>query len=373
MIALTVLFLVTCFLAYANGANDNFKGVATLFGSGTTAYGRAIWWATLTTLSGSICSIFLAEALVRNFSGKGLVPDALTTSPIFLLAVAAGAGLTVILATFRGFPISTTHSLTGALVGSGLVAVGGEVNFVNLGSTFFLPLIFSPVISLLLGLSVYRVVCAFEAQPGADEESCICIGEIEQLPDASPPASALVLNRVVLPDVSIASVADCTERYQGKMLEVKSRRVLDAAHFISAGSVCFARGLNDTPKIVALLLVIRALGLEWGITCVALGMALGGLLSARRVAETMSRKITPLTRRQGLCANLVTAGLVIFASRMGMPVSTTHVACGSLFGIGLLTRQANPRVVSEILLSWLITLPAAMILGGAAYYILTVS
>jgi PiT family inorganic phosphate transporter len=373
MIALTGLFLVTCFLAYANGANDNFKGVATLFGSGTTHYNRAIWWATLTTLAGSVCSIFLAGALVRNFSGKGLVPDALTASPLFLLAVAAGAGLTVMLATFRGFPISTTHSLTGALVGSSLVAVGWEVNFVNLGSTFFLPLLLSPVLSLLLGLIVYRIVRAFEARPGSAEESCICFGEAGQLPGVSQPASVLVLNRVALPDVSVATVADCTERYQGKMLGVKSRRVLDAAHFISAGSVCFARGLNDTPKIVALLLVIGALGLEWGMICVASGMAIGGLLSARKVAETMSRKITPLTRPQGLSANLVTAALVIFASRLGMPVSTTHVSCGSLFGIGLITRQANPRVVTEILLSWLLTLPTAMMLGGAVYYILTVN
>jgi PiT family inorganic phosphate transporter len=373
MITLTILFLVTCFLAYVNGANDNFKGVATLFGSGTTTYRRAVWWATLTTFSGSLCSIFLAETLVGNFSGKGLVPDALTASPEFLLAVAAGAGLTVMLATLWGFPISTTHSLTGALVGSGLVAVGRAVNFSNLGRTFFLPLLFSPVISLLLGLIVYRLVRAFEAKSESEEESCICIGEVGQLSNASQPASVLALNRVALPDVSIATVADCTERYQGKMLGVKSQRVLDVAHFISAGSVCFARGLNDTPKIIALLLVIKALGLEWGMICVALGMAIGGLLSARKVAETMSRKITPLTRHQGLSANLVTAALVIFASRLGMPVSTTHVSCGSLFGIGLITRQANPRVVIEILLSWLITLPTATILGGAVYYILTVS
>ena len=371
MIALTVLFLVTCFLAYVNGANDNFKGVATLFGSGTTDYRGALRWATLTTFSGSLCSIFLAEKLVRNFSGKGLVPDALTASPVFLLAVAVGAGLTVMLATFKGFPISTTHSLTGALVGGGLVAAGTAVNFSNLGSAFFMPLLFSPVISLLLGAIVYKLVRAFDVRSAAEEERCLCIGEVEHLAGASQTAPVMTMGRVALPEVSVSTVADCDERYRGKVLEVRSQRALDAAHFISAGSVCFARGLNDTPKIVALLLVIRALGLEWGMIVVALGMAVGGLLSARKVAETMSRKITPLTRRQGLSANLVTAALVIFASRLGMPVSTTHVACGSLFGIGLVTRQANLRVMSEILMSWLITLPTAMILGGAVYFILT--
>jgi len=82
----------------------------------------------------------LAEGLVKNFSGKGLVPDAIIASPNFLLSVALGAGLTVMLATVAGFPVSTTHGLTGALVGSGLVAVGTEVNFAKLGGSFFLPL-----------------------------------------------------------------------------------------------------------------------------------------------------------------------------------------------------------------------------------------
>ena len=106
-----------CFLAYSNGANDNFKGVASLFGSKTCSYRTAISWATLTTASGSVAAIFLAESLLKKFSGKGLVPDVLTAQPEFLLAVALAAGTTVILATLLGFPISTTHGLTGALVG----------------------------------------------------------------------------------------------------------------------------------------------------------------------------------------------------------------------------------------------------------------
>src|SRR6185436_20174663 len=112
-----LLFLATCFLAYSNGANDNFKGVASLFGSRTASYRAAISWATITTFAGSVAAIFLAEGLLKKFSGKGLVPDLLTGSPSFLLAVAIGAGATVILATLTGFPISTTHGLTGALVG----------------------------------------------------------------------------------------------------------------------------------------------------------------------------------------------------------------------------------------------------------------
>ena len=140
MAILIILFLATCFLAYSNGANDNFKGVATLFGSGTTNYKGAIWLATVTTFAGSVGSIFFAQTLVKTFSGKGLVPDAVSVSPEFLTAVVIGSAITVIIATVTGFPVSTTHSLTGSLVGAGFVAVGTQVNFAVLGSSFFLPL-----------------------------------------------------------------------------------------------------------------------------------------------------------------------------------------------------------------------------------------
>ena len=131
-----LILLAVCFLAYSNGANDNFKGVASLLGSKTTTYSKALRWATVTTLLGSACSFFLASSLLAKFSGKGLVPDSLTTSENFLFAVAFGAGATVILATFTGFPISTTHGLTGAIVGAGLVAVGSEVSFLALQKKF---------------------------------------------------------------------------------------------------------------------------------------------------------------------------------------------------------------------------------------------
>lgn len=107
---------------YANGANDNFKGVATLFGSGTTDRRRALLWATGTTLIGSLCAIWLAGELLSRFSGKGIVSDALTADPGFATAVALGAGLTVLLATRLGMPISTTHSLVGVLTGTALAS-----------------------------------------------------------------------------------------------------------------------------------------------------------------------------------------------------------------------------------------------------------
>lgn len=370
MIAIA-LFLATCFLAYSNGANDNFKGVASLYGSGTTSFRIAIGWATVTTFAGSITAIFLAQALLKRFSGKGLVPDAIVGSEQFLLAVALGAALTVILATRLGFPISTTHALTGAIVGGGFLAVGNQVNFTALGKGFVLPLVLSPVLAIAGGALLYFLFHGARLALGVTKEWCVCVGCDERVIAQPQPTSALSLR--TLPAAAILSVDElenCRERYAGAMLGLSSQQIMDAAHFLSAGVVSFARGLNDTPKIVALLLLLQALDIRWGFFAIALTMAIGGLLNSRRIAETMSHKITAMNHGQGFSANLTTGILVILASFFGLPVSTTHVSVGALFGIGLTTRQADPRVMRNIVLSWVVTLPCAALLAAAAYSLL---
>ena len=175
---LFLLFISACFLAYSNGANDNFKGVATLFGSGTTNYKKAINWATITTFAGSVAAIFLANELVKNFSGKGLVPDQLITMPIFAISIALGAALTVFLATKIGMPISTTHSLVGALFGAGVMAVGSQFNFEKLGSTFLMPLIVSPLMAAIVSFIAYLFFRFFRKQLGVTKKTlpvgCFC-------------------------------------------------------------------------------------------------------------------------------------------------------------------------------------------------------
>ncbi|HEX4630541.1 MAG TPA: anion permease [Chthoniobacterales bacterium] len=370
MIILVALFLATCFLAYSNGANDNFKGVASLYGCRAVSYRTAITWATVTTFAGSIASIFLAQALLKKFSGKGLVPDNLVGSEAFLLAVVLGAAITVILATRLGFPISTTHALTGAIVGCGLVAVGSGVNFAALGKGFVLPLLLSPILAIALGGLLYFLFRSLRLICGVTKELCICVGAEERVVAVPQPASLLALRTARTLTLTVDETENCRERYAGSMLGFTAQQVMDGAHFLSAGVVSFARGLNDTPKIVAMLLLLKWMDIRWGFFAVAVTMGIGGLLNARRVAETMSHRITAMNHGQGFSANLTTGILVILASFFGLPVSTTHVSVGALFGMGVLTGQANPRVMLNIVLSWLITLPCAAIVGGVAYAVL---
>ena len=361
------LILAVLFLAYSNGANDNFKGVATLFGSGTTNYRIAITWATITTFAGSLSAILLAAQLVKNFSGKGLVPDQIAGSPEFLLAVAFGAGLTVLIATFRGLPISTTHGLTGALAGTGFMAAGLELNLSKLGNTFFLPLLASPLIALVLSIVIYIGFRALRLFLGITKEHCICIGPREIIIPITQPGRILAMLTVTAPVINIDTQEHCIERYSGHFFGFNWQKILDFAHYISAGIVCFARGLNDTPKIVAMLIAVNALDIQAGLFLTGLSMALGGLLNARRVAITMSKRITPMNHGQGFVANITTGLLVVLASRFGLPVSTTHVSVGSISGIGLLSGRVDKKVLSEILMSWVLTLPVAAIAGGFIY------
>jgi inorganic phosphate transporter, PiT family len=374
---LLLLFAATLSVAYANGANDNFKGVATLFGSGVASYKQAITLATASTLAGSVSSVFLAAELVRMFSGKGLVPAAVAASPHFLLAVAIGAGCTVILATLLAFPISTTHGLTGALVGAGAVAAGRELNLGVLGGTFFLPLLLSPLAAVLLTMISYRLLRGFSAGRRAREQHCLCVGE-ERLPMASPAlalASAFAFTSAAAApalrlSASAGSAADCAARYPGRVWGVSMQRLLTSAHFVSAAVLSFARGLNDTPKIVALMVVVQALDIRWGMLAVALAMATGGLLNARKVAQTMSHKIASMSDGQAFTANLVTGALVIAASRFGLPVSTTHVSVGAISGLGIVNGSVNTSVLRNIVLSWVLTLPIAASIAALASSIL---
>ena len=126
---------------YANGGNDNFKGVATLFGSRTASYRGALLWTSIATTIGVVLALFIGSELVIVFKGKGLVPDSVIQMKEFPVAVGLGAALTVMLATRLGLPVSTTHALIGALAGAGWVASEGGVNGTQLASKFFLPLI----------------------------------------------------------------------------------------------------------------------------------------------------------------------------------------------------------------------------------------
>ena len=357
----------TLFTAYANGANDNFKGVATLFGSGMTDYRKALGWATMSTLAGSVAAFFLATELISIFQGKGLVPRELSGSEPFVAAVVLGAALTVMLATKIGMPISTTHSLTGALFGSGLLAVGFDLGFSALAVNFFLPLLISPLCAVAIAAFGFPLLNRFVQRAGLNQENCLCLEAVA--PSMVTPQGVVFVETTPGLRVIMDRAAVCAQLQSPTIFGINGQTLLDASHFLSAGAVSFARGLNDTPKIVALGLAGNPLGLSWTVGLVALAMALGGLIHTEKIADTLSKRITGMNPDQGFLANLVTSVLVIFASKWGMPVSTTHVSCGALFGIGIANGQARWKTIRTILMAWLLTLPLSALLSAGFFFV----
>jgi inorganic phosphate transporter, PiT family len=361
------LFAATLLLAYANGANDNFKGVATLYGSGVLTYRWAKILSTAATLIGAVAAALLAEQLAKAFSGRGLVPSSVVANPAFAISVAFAAAATVLLATRIGMPISTTHALVGGLAGAGWAAAASELNVSALGQQFFIPLLLGPLAAFVLAMTLNRIALFFSLR-AADVEACACVVPIVPTPLLSPAVAA-----TALPSLRLGTMdAPACRAAASNGLALSQSSVINMAHITSAFMVCAARGLNDAPKIAGLLLVLKATNTSLSTAAIAVAMGLGGWLHSRRIANTMSHKITTLEPRSGFIANVCTTLLVASASKFGLPLSTTHVSVGAISGLsfsGDRSAALSAGTMRHILLAWIFTLPVAAISAFIGYHL----
>lgn len=364
---LVALLVLVALLAYANGSNDNGKGVATLVGFGAASPMQALTYATVTTALGAGVSFWFSGGLLKSFS-TGLFPVGTPLAHWFFVAVLVGAFGWVILATLTGLPVSTTHAIMGSLIGAGLVAFGGAtVQWQALEKAFLVPLALSPLLSLVivyaLAWPVVWVVRRYAAR-------CICVTETPAVPVAAGVSFSAVSVAAVGHQVVAGTEVECAAG--APVAVVSTSMAASGIHWFSGGMIGFARGWNDAPKIAALCLIALpdSMGLAFG--TVAAAMAVGGMVSGRRVLETMASKLTPLPLPESLTASMTTAGLVCLASWNGMPVSTTHVSTGAIIGAGLKNdpKGVKWKKVRDIALSWVVTLPAAGLLAAAAQWLL---
>lgn len=367
MTLVLLVMVLVALLAFANGANDNCKGVATLVGYGAATPRRALAWAAITTATGATVSFWLAHGLIKSFNGNELFAAGAVRGGGFFVAVLCGAFGWVIFATLTGMPVSTTHAITGALTGAGLTAFGGQhVQWSVLGAKFALPLALGPVLSLgLVYIMAWPVVLLLARLAGR----CVCV--IEQVRVSAPGLNSTAAAQTGL-GVVVGDESQCAK--ERPALAVTTSAVSSAVHWTSSGMVGFARGWNDAPKIAALGLVALdgPSGTAMSFAVVAVAMALGGLVAGRKVLETLSRKVTAMPLAESLTASTTTAALVALASWNGLPVSTTHVSTGAIIGAGL---KRDPRSVrwgkvGEIVVSWIVTLPVAALIAAAVALIM---
>ena len=367
-------FVLAFALAFANGTNDVSKAIATLVGSGVTHYQAAIIWGTIWTTLGAGVSAFVASAMVKTFS-QGLIQTVTIVQPFVVLAVLTGAMAWILFASRTGLPVSTTHALTGAIVGTGLIAFAGEtLIWPAIAKKIALPLLLSPFLALTVALLIHPLVRLLAARW---EGACVCV---------MPASRALVAidasggTRTLFQTTSfgqpvIAVPSQCDRAgLQGLIVG------LDTIHWISSGLASFARGTNDAPKIVAMLL-LGSTTATWSSTSsqlaafggVAIAMGLGSYFGGLRVTKVLAEKVTKMNHAEGLSANLTTSSLVLLSGSLGLPVSTTHVSSSAIIGIGLLKGLTYVRwtTVRDMVLAWIVTLPASAILSALAYLLLS--
>jgi PiT family inorganic phosphate transporter len=297
-LALLVLILA---LAFANGTNDVSKAIATLVGSGVTNYPTAIRWGTVWTIAGAGLSALVATAMVKTFS-TGLVQPDLTIPPALALAVLSGAMAWVLLASRTGLPVSTTHALTGAIIGAGVMAFGQEgLMWPALAKKIALPLLLSPLLAFTVAIIVHPLIRALGDRW---EGHCLCV---------MPAARALVtidahgitrtLFQTTSPGQPVLAVPSQCDRAGLSGLVIG----LDSIHWISSGLASLARGTNDAPKIVAMLLLGQSLATPANsplrmaaFAGVALAMGLGSYWSGLRVTQVLAGKVTRMNHVEGL-------------------------------------------------------------------------
>lgn len=372
---LFAVFFLAVFLAYANGSNDVSKGIATLVGSGVTSYRRAILWGTLWTGAGAMAGAFLARAMVTTF-GKGLLANGASPTLASAIATIAGAAACVRIATRVGMPVSTTHAIVGSLAAIGAVAYGWNgVNWTAFGGKIAAPLLISPIASLALTAIPLRR-WRRPGRTGDGTSDCVCM-EADSAPQFSAPApsgAAFASSRLPAIHIFTGTQEVCTVTRPFAL-----RLTINHLHWLTSGATSFARGLNDAPKMVALILAAVALSsgartiAPAAFALIALGMVAGSWIAGRRVTTVLAERVTQMDHREGFIANLVTAALVGSGAALGLPMSTTHVSSGAIIGAGILKEAGvNRRIVWEMVLAWIITLPAAAVLAVLAYELLMI-
>jgi PiT family inorganic phosphate transporter len=366
-------FALVFALAYANGTNDVSKAIATLVGSGVTHYQAAIIWGTIWTTLGAGLSAFVASAMVKTFS-QGLIQTGTIVQPVVGLAVLTGAMAWILFASRTGLPVSTTHALTGAIVGTGLMAFAGEtLIWPAIAKKIALPLLLSPFLALTVSLLIHP---AIRALAWRWEGACLCV---------MPASRALVAigarggTRILFQTTSFGQPVMAVPSECGRAGLRGLVMGLDTIHWISSGLASFARGTNDAPKIVAILL-IGSSAATWPSASsqlivfggIAIAMGLGSYFGGLRVTEVLAEKVTKMNHAEGLSANLTTSTLVLASGFLGLPVSTTHISSSAIIGIGLLKGWNNVRwtTVRDMVLAWIVTLPASALLACISYLIL---
>jgi inorganic phosphate transporter, PiT family len=409
-IILAAATLIGLYMAANIGANDLANAMGTSVGSGALTIRRAVIISIVANLLGAV----LAGGHVTNTISKGMInPDLLAATPdklmLGMFAALLASGIWVHLATVLGMPVSTTHSIVGAVVGFGILTVGiGAISWGKI-ITIAISWVVSPVSGAIIAGGIYylirqKVFRADAPESVARQWAPYLIGVVLLTIILSFIFKGLKnlhldlgFGQALLIAIPCAAGGGLVGTLWLRALLGRRELKEDIQHdtsplqaffaylqVLTACYVAFAHGANDVANAIgplaAIFSVVKtksvAMQVEVSIWMLAIGgIAVGGGLFAfgGRVMETVGGKITELTPVRGFCAQFGAATTILVCSRLGLPVSTTHVLVGAVVGVGFMRGMGflDMRLLRNIGSSWVITLPFTMVLTMVLYKLLT--
>lgn len=395
-------------MAWGIGANDVANAMGTSVGTKSLTIRQAIIIAMIFEFAGA----YLAGGEVTSTIKDGIIDTvAFAAQPeqlvLGMIAALLAAGLWLVLASYFGWPVSTTHSIIGAIVGFALVSVGPEAvqwsKFGGIVGSWVVTPALSGFLAYGLFISVQKfifntpeplqsakrispvyialtafVICVVTLQKGLKhvglhlntEESLLISGGIAVL--------CGLLGRLIIQRMVFNPQADSRMHY------TNVEKVFGILMIVTACAMAFAHGSNDVANAIgplsAVVSTVTSAGqiaaktrIDWWVLPLgAVGIVLGLAIMGHKVMATVGTGITQLTPSRGFAAQLATASTVVIASGTGLPISTTQTLVGAIMGVGLARGIAaiNLGVVRNIVISWVITLPAGAVLAIGIFYVL---
>ena len=410
----STLFLVLAivfglYMTWGIGANDVANAMGTSVGSGSITVKQAIMIAAVM----EFCGAYLAGGGVASTISKGII-DGKLFEPVpehlvmGMLAALLAAGIWLMVASFQGWPVSTTHTIVGAVVGIGVAAVGMDaVQWGKLGeivASWFVSPVLGGILGLLLMLSIQKLILNTE-DPIAQARKwgpayAFLVGWIVALVTLTKGLKHVGLHLSTMEGNILAVVVGILLAIVGRIMmgRVKIDTKKDNKDFrfasveklfipmmiFTGAAMAFAHGSNDVANgigpMAAVINLINSGGVvaakspvaPWMLLIGGIGIVVGLATYGYKVMQTIGTKITELTPTRGYAATLAGASVVVLASGLGLPVSTTHIAVGAVMGVGIARGigAIDLKVIGGIVLSWFVTVPAGAILAAIFYYVM---
>ena len=399
---LWIAALLAFYMAWAIGANDVANAMGTSVGSGALTVGGAIIVAAIFEFAGA----FLAGGHVTDTVRKGMLDmSSLGREQLIygMMASLASAGTLLIGATRFGLPISTTHAIVGAIVGFGAVAIG--IDAVNWPKVLQISLswITSPLLAGVIAFAIFHLIRSTILNKSNPVHQIrkygpaffffvfFIIGLVTLFKGLKHINLDLDLMEALAGSVALGLIGSGLGAFFIRRVQIgeadpdhrfdQVERIFVVLQILTACAIAFAHGSNDVANAIGPLAAIvnavenvdltaKAPVAPWMLAIGGLGIVIGLATWGYRVMETIGKKITELTPSRGFAAQLAAASTIVLASRLGIPISTTHTLVGAVLGVGLARgiTALDLRVVGNILASWIATLPIAAALSVFFYY-----